>query len=162
MARLTTLTVALLLSALCACSDADPKELIAQGQRALGANDPATALEKFTEAAGALKPEDPMFVEAQLGCVEAKLIQDPKGATAQFVDLATRHADRIDEKVYISIGGQMISARHYLDAIDLVDSGIKRFGKGESPALVVLIERIKKEAASDSAVSDKLKGLGYM
>lgn len=162
MASRTTVLAVLLLSALCACSGGDPKELIGEGQRALSVQDSDLALAKFSEAASALKPGDPLFAEAQLGCVEAKLIKDPKAATAQFLELASKHADVISEKTYISIGGQMIGARHYMDAITLVDSGIKRFGKGESPALMQLIDRIKKEAANDSAVNDALKGLGYM
>ncbi len=69
--------------------------------------------------------------------------------------------EKIGDKQFIYMSGKMVSARQYLDAIDLVHNGIQRAG-GEAPALMVFIERIKKEAANDKGVNDKLKSLGYL
>ena len=150
----------LLSGLLLACGSSDPKTLIGEGNKALGSSDFKTAQSKFTEALKELKPGDAAYIEAKLGLVQALIQAEPKKATAEFLALATQCPGQVGEKDFDFIGGQMVSAHKYLDAIDLVDAGIKRAG-GESPKLKLQMSRIKKEAASDKAVSDKLAGLGY-
>ncbi len=154
------LLAALLALALAACGSSDPKDLIKEGNTALGSNDSATALAKFDEALKSLKEGDALYLDARLGKIEALIAGEPKKAAAEFLELSAKFPDKVGNKEFIYMGGKMVSAHQYLDAIDLVHNGIKRAG-GEAPALMVMIDRIKKEAASDKAVSDKLKGLGY-
>jgi hypothetical protein len=160
MSLMKSISAVLLTALLFACGSPDPKTLISDGHKALGAGDSKTAQAKFTEALKSLKPEDAQYIDAKLGLVEALIDSEPKKATDEFLSLAAAFPKAVTEKEFAFIGGQMVSKHKYLDAIDLVHAGIKRAG-GESPGLMVQIERIKKEAASDKAVNDKLKGLGY-
>lgn len=155
------LLAGLLALSLIACGSSDPKALVKEGYAALNSNQSDVALGKFDEALKELKKEDPDYLEARMGVVEAHIAGQPKQATEQFLALSKEMPDKVGDKQFIYIGGKMVSARQYLDAIDLVHSGLERAG-GESPALMAMIDRIKKEAANDKAVSDKLKGLGYM
>jgi len=154
------LTSAALALALAACGDSDPQTLIADGNKALNTNDPNTALEKFSEAATALKPGDPQYLDAKLGVVEALVPTDAQKASDEFMALVTSFPDQVGEKQFIQVGGRMITERKYLEAIALIDKGIKRAG-GESPKLHALMKRIEQEAANDKGVIDALKGLGY-
>ncbi len=154
------LLAALFAFALAACGSTDPKDLIKEGNSALGSNDSATALAKFGEALKTLKEGDLLYIDARLGKVEALIAGQPKLAAEEFLELSKKFPAKIGDKEFIYMGGKMVSAHQYLDAIDLVHNGIQRAG-GEKPKLMAMIDRIKKEAASDNAVSDKLKGLGY-
>lgn len=160
MISIRLLAAAVLATVLVACGSSDPKTLIAEGQKALGSGDSTTALAKFTEASAALKPGDAQFLDAKMGMIEALVPTATKQATDEFLALAKSFPDQIGEKQFIYIGGQMISSRKYLEAIALIDAGIKRFGP-EATDLRSMIERIKQEAANDKGVIDALAGLGY-
>ncbi len=151
---------ALFAFALAACGSTDPKELVKEGNTALGSNDSGLALAKFDEALKALKEGDTLYLDARIGRVEALIAGQPKLAAEEFLELSKKFPAKIGDKEFIYMGGKMVSAHQYLDAVDLVHSGILRAG-GEKPKLMAMIDRIKKEAASDKAVSDKLAGLGY-
>ena len=161
MSPMKSICAILLTSLLFACSSSDPKTLIKEAHTAQGSGDSATAQKKYNEALKELKPGDELFIEAKIGLVEAQIRADAKKATADFLELAKAYPAKVNEKEFVFIGGQMVSAKQYLDAIDLLHEGIKKAG-GESPNLMVQINRIKKEAASDKAVNDKLAGLGYL
>jgi hypothetical protein len=160
MSPMKAIAAALLSTLLFACGSSDPESLIKAGHEAQGKAQSKEALAKFEEALKTLKPGDALYVEAKLGAIEACIADDPKKATDEFLALAAALPDQIDEKKFVYIGGQMVSAQKYSEALDLVHAGIKRSG-GESPALMLQIDRIRKESVNDKAVSDKLKGLGY-
>ncbi|HTF87747.1 MAG TPA: hypothetical protein VK843_05015 [Planctomycetota bacterium] len=145
---------------LVACGSSDPKTLVSDGHKAQGSGDSKTAEAKFTEALEELKPGDALYIEAKLGRIEALIAKDAKLAKDEFLTLAAS-TDMVGEKDFTYIGGQLVSAHKYLEALDLVHKGIQRAG-GESPALMVQIERIKKEAAADAAVGKELASLGYL
>jgi hypothetical protein len=151
----------LALFALVACGSSDPKTLVKEGQTALGSGDSGKALGKFDEALKQLKPADQLYKDAKLGRAEALIPSDPKKTVDEFMKLVNEMPEKIGPKDFLWMSGQMISAHKYLEAIDLVENGRKREG-GKSPELMARIERIKKEAANDKAVSDKLRGLGYV
>jgi hypothetical protein len=155
-----TLTTVLFALALAACSS-DPKELVDAGYEALNSGRSADALAKFDEALGSLKPEDALYVDAKLGVVESLISGEPKKAADEFLALSKEQPERVGEKQFVYISGKMVSARKYMEAIDLVHDGIKRAG-GESPELMAQIELIKKNAANDKGVNDKLRSLGYL
>ncbi|MEO6710859.1 MAG: hypothetical protein ABIP42_14865 [Planctomycetota bacterium] len=145
---------------LVACGSSDSKTLIIDGHKAQGSGDSKTAEAKFDEALKGLKPGDPLYIEARLGRIEALIAKDAKLAKDEFLALAAS-TDLVVERDFTFIGGQMVSAHKYLEALDLVHTGIQRAG-GESPQLMVQIDRIKKEAAADSAVRNALASLGYL
>jgi len=155
------LAAAALAAVLSACGDSDPQSLIADGNKALNTNDPNTALEKFTEAATALKPGDPQYLDAKLGVVEALVPTDAQKASDEFMALVTSFPDQVGEKQFIQVGGRMITERKFDEAAKLIDKGIKR-ADGESPKLHALIERIKQAAANDSNARNALQQTGYL
>jgi len=160
MSAMKPVLVVLLSAVLFACGSSDPKTLISEGHAAQGKGDSKTAQARFTEALKGLKPGDAAYIDAKLGLVEALISNEPKKATAEFLALATEFPKQVGEKEFAFVGGQMVSAKKYMDAIDLVDAGIKRAG-GNAPTLKAQMERIQKENVNDAAVNDKLKGLGY-
>jgi hypothetical protein len=149
-----------LAAVLCACGSSDPKTLVADGQRDLNTNKPELALKSFNKAVEGLKPEDPLYFEARMGVVESLATIEPKRSAEEFLVLAKTFPEQIGQKQFIQLSGRMINARKYLEAIDLVHSGILRYG-AEAQKLHEMIARIKKEAAKDKDVNDKLAGLGY-
>jgi len=166
MSRMKSIAAALLIAALAAgallsCGSSDPKTLVTEGHTAQGKGDSKAAEAKFQEALKSLKPDEPLYVEARLGIVEAMIATDAKKAADEFFALEKTCPGKIGEKEFLFIGSQMVSAKKYLEAVDLLHQGIQRAG-GKSPTLLVQIDRIKKEAASDKAVNDKLHSLGYL
>ena len=153
----------LLLPMLIACGPADPTALISEGHRALSSSDSATAQAKFTEALTVLHSGDAQFVEAKLGLVEARIRGEPKQAGLDFLALVDTSPSQMGEKEFVYIAGQMVSAHKHSEAIDLITAGIKRSGP-KSPKLMLLIERIKKEAVvdNDTEAIKKLKTVGYL
>lgn len=161
MTKLHIVAAAVLSLVLLACGSSDPNDLIAAGHKSLSSGNSKDALDKFTKAAEGLEPSDPQFIEAKLGMVEALIPEHPAKATEEFLSLGKVFPEQVGEKEFIFMGGQMVNSKKYLEALDLVDSGIKRFG-AESTKLHAMIDRIKMEAASDSGVNDKLKSMGYL
>jgi len=155
------LIAALAVSALLSCGSSDPKSLVSAGHTAQGNGNSKEAEAKFKEALKSLKPEDPLYFEARLGVVEALIATDAKGAAAEFFELDKACPGKIGEKQFEFIGGQMVSAKKYADAVEFVHQGIVRAG-GESPGLMAQIERIKKEGRNDKAANDALHSLGYL
>ncbi|HTF87748.1 MAG TPA: hypothetical protein VK843_05020 [Planctomycetota bacterium] len=143
-----------------ACDSAEPSKLVSEGNRAIGSGDFEVARSKFSAALESLKAGDSEFLDASLGLVEALITTDPAMASQQFLALADACPNLVGEKQYNYIGGQMVSARKYLEAISLLEVGIVRSG-GESPVLMMQVGRIQKEAAHIPAVRSKLEGLGY-
>src|SRR5688572_32689163 len=45
---------------------------------------------------------------------------DPKKATEEFLALSRQFPDKVGSKQFIYMSGKMVSARKYLDAIDLI------------------------------------------
>ncbi|MBK8177511.1 MAG: hypothetical protein IPK67_01105 [Planctomycetes bacterium] len=155
-----SVSAVLIALALAACNS-DPQELINEGLAALNSGKSADALEKFDKALGQLKPEDALYVDAKLGLVESMIEGQPKQAADELLALAKSHPAQFGEKQIVYISGKMVSARKYVEAVDLVHESIQRAG-GESPALMAQIELIKKNGANDKGANDKLKSLGYL
>ncbi len=161
MSPMKSIAAVLLLALLFACGSSDPKSLISEGNAALGSSDFKTAQSKFTEALKTLKPGDAQYIDAKLGLVEALIPDAPNKSNEEFLALSAAFPAKVGEKEFVHVSGLMVSARKYIEAIALITAGIKRAG-GESPQLMLQIERIKKEAINDKAVNDALKGLGYI
>lgn len=145
------------------CGGSDPKQSISEGQSALGSGNSKAALQHFEEALGKLKPGDPDFIEAKMGQIEALIAIDATKSKNEFVALAKGYPDAVGQKQFKYIGGQMANGKRFVEAIEVTDTGIKRFG-AEATDLKDLMARIKKEAvaAGDKGATDKLKGLGYL
>ncbi len=161
MKKLNLMLAGLLAFTLFACGSPEPKALVKDGYAALGAGDSVKALANFNAALADLKPENGLYLDAKMGVVEALMPNSPKEAVAEFLVLAKAFPAKIGEKQFINTSGKMVSAGQFSDAVDLVHQGIQMAG-GESPTLMAMIERIKKEGASDKGAIDKLQGLGYM
>ncbi|MEO6710858.1 MAG: hypothetical protein ABI054_12745 [Planctomycetota bacterium] len=154
--------IALLLACalLGACESSDPSKLVSEGQRAIGSGNFEAARSKFSAALESLKAGDSQFFDASLGLVESLITSDPAQASQSFLALADACPELIGEEQYNYIGGQMVSARKYLEAISLLEAGIVRSG-GDSPVLMLQVGRIRKEAGNIPEVGSALHGLGY-
>lgn len=143
------------------CDPSGPDQWIASGHSSLNSGDAQTALASFQEAAAALEPSDPRFLDAKLGVVEALIRAEPIRAREEFLALSTSFPEQVGQKQFEYMGGLMVSSKQYMEASKLVHNGIQRFGP-EATKLRAMIDRIQQESVNDSAVQDALVGLGYV
>ena len=156
----TSLT--LLLPLFCAaCGGSSAADLTSSAKDALNSGDSAKALEHFEQALAKLQPEDEGYLEAKMGAIEARIKGDAEAAASEFLELAGTSPDMVGVSQYSYLGGQMANSKAWLPAIDVLDAGIKRFGKEETK-LVALLDKIRDEAESNEGVASKLAGLGYL
>jgi hypothetical protein len=145
----------------CSCGGSSaPDDLTSQALDELHSGKHASALTKFRKVLENVKPGDAGYLEAKLGAIEARIHSDPEGAKAEFLELASAHPDQVDARRYSHVGGCLANAKQWVPSINVMDAGIKRFGKDE-PKLKALLEKIKKESAGDAGAENALKGLGY-
>jgi len=149
----------LLILTLClsACSGGgDPKEA---GYAALQAGDHATAVSSFDEALAASDPSALDHAELQLARCEALAYVDGAKAEAEFRSLCASGSD-IGVKQYSLIAGALLGANATVNAVNVVDMGVKAF-PGDAK-MAALLEKVKEAAATDPAALDALKGMGYL
>ena len=157
----TTLALAALFLTLPLCScgggSGDPGSLTNDGYAALGSGDHQGALDSFQSALAGLDPAAPEFMRAKMGEIEALTHLDADGARDALIGMG----DQAGEAEYSKVAGNLTAERHFSQAIDVLDAGIKRHG--ESPKLKALLDKVRVEAEkSDPAALEKLKGLGYL
>jgi len=154
---LAALLVTLPLAA-CGGGASDPGQLTSEGYQALGSGDAKAALEDFQTALAGLEAGTPEYQRAKMGEIEALIQLDPKRAQETMLALGSA----ADESQYATVGNKLTGAGHFLEAIAVLDAGMKRYA--ESPKLKALLDQVKVEAEKqgDSGALDALKGLGYL
>jgi hypothetical protein len=134
----------------------DPKEA---GYAALQAGDHAAAVSAFDEALAASDSSAPDHAELQLARCEALAYVDGAKAEAEFKSLVKGGAE-IGVKQYSLIAGALIGANATVNAVNVVDMGVKAFP--DDAKMAALLEKVKEAAATDPAALDALKGMGYL
>lgn len=160
--RACCLALGLILTLGACGGSSDPETLVREGNTELGSGNGEAALAKFDAALATLEPTSELWMDAKLGRIDALILVDAAKAKSEFLDLAgTREAD-IGESEFVLYGGRMSSEKRFDEAIDVLDAGVKRFGK-ESTKLMAALEKVKRDAtaAGASDALDKLSGLGY-
>ncbi len=155
-------TKILLLSfALCvsACSGGgDPKQ---DGLAALQASDYAGAVSSFDQALAGLGSDASASERREISLARCEALSYVDGAKAEaaFKAICTEHSD-IGVNEYSLIAGAMISGKAMVNAVTVVDLGVKAFP--DDPKMAKLLENVKQAAANDSAAMDALQGMGYL
>jgi hypothetical protein len=160
--RMNTLARSLLLALLLsACGDPDPKALTDQGSAQLGAGDAAGALTSFSAALDAMPATHPDRLRAELGRCQALARQDPALAKSEFLALSKARPGKIQEQDYGAIVRELIQKGSVVEAIEVMDAGMKAFP--ESPRMAVVRDQVLEASKKqkDPAALQKLKGLGY-
>jgi len=161
MSMRTTLGLAALLMTLplaCGGGAGDPKALNDEGMAALNSGDHEGALTRFESALAALEPGDPQYLRAKMGAIGALTHLDPDKARETLLGLG----DQAGANEYSKVASDLTTEGHFMQAIDVLDAGVKRYG--ESPKLKQMLDLVKAEAekSGSSEALEKLKGLGYL
>ena len=140
----------------------DPDALTDGGYDSLNTADYSGALSSFEQALAAIEPGQPGFTRAAMGEIEALIHVDAKRAEEKFLQLATSFPDSIGAQEYKNIGGKMTSEKKFLEAIAVLDAGLKAYT--EDPDFPVLIATVQEQAskAGDGDAMKALEGLGYL
>lgn len=154
--RTLPLTLLLTLS-LAACGDSDPKEA---GYKAIQSGDWSGAAASFQKALDAAEPGSPDRVELAVARCQALAHTAPDQAKAEFLALAA--SAQLEPKDYTIVVSDLVSEKHFVPAIDILDVGVKTFP--EHPKMTQLQQKVVEESqkADDPAALEKLKGLGYL
>ncbi|MEM9379943.1 MAG: hypothetical protein AAGB93_08315 [Planctomycetota bacterium] len=87
---------------------------------------------------------------------------DAEKARNEFLGFATAHADLVTPKDFKFVVSQLRTHDEYLQAIDVMDAGKKRWPDDDEMDKTVAALKQDIEASGDSAAAAKMKGLGYM
>jgi hypothetical protein len=144
------------------CSPADPHARTERGASALAAGDAKTAREEFEGALAGLHPGDPDYARASMGRFQALVRLDADLARDQFLKYAQEPASKAGEGDYVALVGEFLRREKTVQAIDVMDAGVKAFPKSE--ALLAIRKKVEEQArsTSDPAALQKMKGLGYI
>lgn len=152
-----------LFAAGCGGSD-DPKSLNDAGAQALNSSQYKDALEHFEHALEVIgaKPDDPQYLAAKLGAIEARIHIDAKQAAAEFLALAKALPSKVSDRDFMDVSGKLASAKAYGEAIEVIEQGKKVFA--ESTQLAQHRDTIYKtmQKSGDAGALEKLKGIGYL
>ncbi|MEO0660939.1 MAG: hypothetical protein AAFZ87_05335 [Planctomycetota bacterium] len=157
--RPQTLRLALapaLLAALAACgggaADASADELIQAGKF-----DEAVALiEKQRET---VEKGSEAEKELVLLTVDATADEQPELAKKAFLEFAEAAPDAVSAKDFEYAVSQLRTYRKYVEAIEVMDKGMKRWP--EDPVMTELLSFLQADAEKDDGAAAALKGLGY-
>ena len=140
----------------------DPTALTDGGYASLNTGDYTGALGSFEQALAAIEPGQPGFERAAMGEVEALIYVDAPRAQEKFLQLATSFPDTIGARQYKTVGGKMTSEKKFVEAIAVLDAGLKAYG--EDPEFPALIAKVQEQAskAGDGDAMKALEGLGYL
>ena len=161
MKKLSMATILLLPLVSAACGGASAADLTSSAREALNSGDSSKALKKFEQALEQLTAEDPGYMEAKMGAIEARIEVDAEAAKQEFLELAKARPDEVVARDYSFIGGHMGSAAKWSQALEVVHAGIQRYGEAE-PKLMALLESIKVQAKSNPTLASELAGMGYL
>jgi hypothetical protein len=145
-----------------ACGTSDPRELTAEGEKALASGDAQAALVDFEEALGQLKPGDPGFAQASIGRFKALVRVEPELARDDFLAYAKAQSATIGEGDFAIMVGEFLRRERTLEAVDVMDAGVKAFPKSKEMLAVRKKVEEQARASKDPAAMQKMKGLGYV
>jgi hypothetical protein len=159
--RLPLLLLPLLLVAP-ACGPSDPRGWTDRGASAFAAGDTNTARDSFEKALAGLKPGDPDYARASMGRFQALVRSEPERARAEFLAYAKAQGASVTEGHYGLMVAEFLRRERTVEAIDVMDAGIKTFPKSE--AMLAIRKQVEEQArsAKDPAAMQKMKGLGYI
>lgn len=159
--RLSPLCFALCL-VLPACGPSDPRALTDEGSSALASGDAKGAQASFEKALAVLKPGEPDFARASMGRFQALVRSEPARARDEFLAYAKTQGAAVSEADYGTLVGEFLRREHTVEAIDVMDAGVKSFPKSE--AMLAIRKKVEEQArtAKDPAAMQKMKGLGYI
>ncbi len=151
-----------LLLALAACGPGDPRALTNEAKATLAGGDASKAEQQFREALSGLKPGDPDFARASIGRIQALARLDAARAKDEFLAYAQANRSSLAEEDYSLVVSELLRRDHTLEAIEVMDAGVKAFP--ESPRMAAVKKEVAEQAqkAKDPAAMQKLKGLGYV
>jgi len=156
----STAAITLLALASCGGGPSTPTDLHNAGLDLASAGDFAGAISSYQEALGGA--DETLALQIRLDLANAMCHTDAAAAADEFMSIVESNADDLTERDYMSVGRQLKDASAFIEAVVVVDAGVKNLG--EAPKLLELISQIGKDAAAsgDSSVHDALKGLGYI
>ena len=135
--------------------DADPMALIQKNdfKGAIAVIEPALK----TVEQGSDAHRDLLIMHA-----EALAAESPAEAAKSFTEAMTAHKDLIQPADVKYVVNRIAKHGHYVDAIDVLDLGLKTWDKDET--LAVVLEELKQAiiGSGDEGGNDKLKSLGYL
>ena len=87
---------------------------------------------------------------------------DAEKARDEFLAFAKAHEGLIAPTDYKYVVSQLRTHDSYVEAIDVMDAGKKRWPEDETMDLMVAALKQDIESSGDAAAAAKMKGLGYM
>ncbi|HGY92172.1 MAG TPA: hypothetical protein ENK43_13465 [Planctomycetes bacterium] len=164
MRRISTLLLTSLLFLASCGGSADPAEQTKAGERALGTQDFSAALSEFQGALSAIgdNPQDPLYLRAKLGEIEARATTDAAKAKDDLIALAAALPGKVSDRDFNRIASRMGDAGLFSEAIALLAKAEELFPDSEH--LKKLGAKLAENAqkAGDSSAMDALAGLGYV
>lgn len=145
-----------------ACGPSDPRALTDEGASALASGDAKSAQASFEKALASLKPGDPDYARASMGRFQAMVRTDAGQARDLFLAYAKAPGAKVTEGDYGTMVGEFMRREHTVEAIDVMDAGVKAFPKSEAMAAIAKKVEEQARAAKDPAAMQKMKGLGYI
>ncbi len=160
--KILLLALALTLAATSCGGSSDPASLTDAGTQALQSSHYSEALSKFEAALEQMDEGHTHYLVAKLGAIEARVYSDADAAEAEFLAMAKAMPDQIGANRYRKIGGRMTDAKKFMQAIHVLDAGIKAFP--DDAKMKPYMDAVKKAAqdAGDSDALSELAGLGYL
>lgn len=145
--------------ALAACSgggsDADPAQLIQQGQY-------DAAIEAAESQLAAVEQGSAEHKEVVIVYAEALAESRADEARDAFLKFAADHPDMVEPGDFKYVVSGLRTHAAYMQAIDVMDAGKKRWA--DDSTIDELVEALKQDIANsgDADSMKKMKGLGYM
>jgi len=135
----------LLAGYLTACGPgSDPSALVDAGQDALGSGNYLQAATHFDDAVAALPddPDNPIWVRARLGAIEARTRLNPRRALREFLELVNMNSKWIQDDEYARIASRFIDEEHWQEAEAMLEAA--RRIQPAPPWLDTLIDALEK------------------
>jgi hypothetical protein len=97
-----------------------------------------------------------------MGRFQAMVRSDAGQARDLFLAYAKAQGAKVTEGDYGTLVGEFLRREHTVEAIDVMDAGVKAFPKSE--AMAAIAKKVEEQArtAKDPAAMQKMKGLGYI
>lgn len=141
---------------------ADAASLISAAETDLNSGKYDDAVSGFEDALAGLALEDPEYFQAKMGHIKALIYGEPDQARDEFLELAEALPEHIDVQKYKIVGTLMTEAKHFQQAIAVLDAGNKTFGNPES--LMRAVAHVAEAAENDGDENSlgALANLGYL
>ena len=143
---------------------ADPAALTDSGAQSLGSGKYAEAAAQFDEALKGMAGDtnNDQYLRAKWGIIEAGAHVSPDRAVTEFLTLVKANSATMSAKDYAKVGSWLTDAKNYVQAINVIDAGVKAYP--ETPSLIAQLKDIQKkvEASGDEDAANALGGLGYL